>query len=46
MILSFKRLLNSEKRWITKAKVHAFGLSLYRVFYIHKLTSMGEGGTF
>jgi hypothetical protein len=44
--LSFKRLLNSQKKWMTKASVHACELSLYWVFYTHVLTGMGEGGTF
>jgi hypothetical protein len=26
--------------------IHAFGLSLYRVFYTHGLTGMDEEGTF
>ena len=46
MALSPKRLLNSQKKWMTKAYVHTFELSLYRVFYTHRLTDMCEGGTF
>jgi hypothetical protein len=29
-----------------KVQVHAFGLSLYRVFYTYELTGMSEGITF
>jgi hypothetical protein len=28
---------------MTEAQVHAFGLSLYLIFYTHGLTGMGEG---
>jgi hypothetical protein len=45
MTLSLKRLLNSKK-WMIEAQVHAFGPSLYRIFYIHVLTGMGEGRMF
>jgi hypothetical protein len=31
---------------MNEARVHAFGLSLYRVFYTHMLTDMDEGETF